>query len=162
LSFTGSGEIYQKKHPNLGSSPGDNEVIKLARRHNDSAFVKEYDLKKHKFMTMAEEKRERIIEAALQEFLKGYMAASTDAIVKEAGISKGLLFHYFGSKRGLFLFLIKYALDATVSASENIISESNDFLENLRIISQVKADMTKPYSRKALTVKRRKTSLYGR
>ncbi len=47
---------------------------------------------------MEEEKRERVIDAALKEFSKGYMAANTDVIVKAAGISKGLVFHYFGSK----------------------------------------------------------------
>jgi TetR/AcrR family transcriptional regulator len=31
--------------------------------------------------------------------------------VKEAGISKGLLFHYFHSKKDLFFFLYDYALD---------------------------------------------------
>lgn len=118
-----------------------NEVIKLARKIDDSEYIKEYDVKNHKFMTMEKEKRQRVINAALKEFSRGYLAANTDVIVKEAGISKGLLFHYFGSKRGLFLFLIKYALDTTVSAYENIISENNDFLENLRIISQVKAGM---------------------
>ncbi len=114
----------------------------MARRIDDSDHVKEYDVKEHKIMAMEEKKRERIIEAALLEFSKGYTAANTDAIVNVAEISKGLLFHYFGSKRGLFLFLIKYALDAIVSACENTISESNDFLENLRIISKVKADMS--------------------
>ena len=104
---------------------------KLARRVDDSEFVKEYDIKEHKFMTMEEEKRQRVINSALKEFSKGYTAANTDDIVKEAGISKGLLFHYFGSKRGLFLFLIKYTLDIFFTEYDKVISESHDLLENI-------------------------------
>lgn len=114
----------------------------MARRIDDSEFVKEYNIKEHKFMTMEEEKRERVIDAALREFSKGYMAANTDVIVKEAGISKGLIFHYFGSKRGLFLFLIKYALDIYFTEYEKIVSEGNDFLENIRVGSKLKAELS--------------------
>lgn len=96
-------------------------------------------------MTMEEEKRKRIIDAALKEFSKGYTAASTDVIVKEAGISKGLLFHYFGSKRGLFLFLIKYASDIIIAEYEKVVSESSDFLENIRRVSKRKLELAFQY-----------------
>lgn len=120
-------------------------MIKLSRRTDDSEFVKEYDIKEHKVMTMEEEKRERVINAALKEFSKGYMVANTDVIVKEAGISKGLLFHYFGSKRGLFLFLIKYTLDIFFTEYEKVISESHDLLENIRIGSKLKMELSLRY-----------------
>lgn len=46
-----------------------------------------------KFINLEAEKRERIINAALKEFAqKGYDKASTNEIIKEAGISKGSLF----------------------------------------------------------------------
>lgn len=41
--------------------------------------------------------------------LNGYRHASTDDIVKLASISKGLLFHYFESKLGLYVFLYEYS-----------------------------------------------------
>lgn len=48
----------------------------------------------------------------MKEFAqKGFKNASTDAIVKEADISKGSLFHYFNNKKDLFLFLYDYAID---------------------------------------------------
>ena len=47
-----------------------------------------------KFLKLDDEKRDRILNAAMKEFRYGYVKASTDIIVKEAGISKGLLFHY--------------------------------------------------------------------
>ncbi len=122
-----------------------NEVINLARRTDDSEFIKEYDIREHRFMTMEEEKRERIIHVALKEFSRGYTAASTDDIVKEAGISKGLIFHYFGSKRGLYLFLIKYALNIYFTEYEKVMSEGYDLLENIRIGSKLKIELSIRY-----------------
>ena len=40
--------------------------------------------------------------------VNGYANSSTDNIVKAASISKGLLFHYFGSKQGMFSFMYDF------------------------------------------------------
>lgn len=64
-----------------------------------------------RFFDLKKEKQDRMINAALKVFaLKGYEHASTDDIVKEAGISKGLLFHYFLSKLGLYSFVYDYSV----------------------------------------------------
>lgn len=48
--------------------------------------------------------KQRIIEAALIEFsTRGYAAGSTNAICAAQGISKGIIYHYFETKDGLFL-----------------------------------------------------------
>lgn len=63
-----------------------------------------------KFFDLKKEKQDRFIHAALKIFAEnGYKRASTDEIVREAGISKGLLFHYFGSKQGLYEFVYTYS-----------------------------------------------------
>jgi TetR/AcrR family transcriptional regulator len=52
-------------------------------------------------------KQRQIIEASLDEFLEhGFRGASTNRIVQKLGIAKGSLFHYFGSKERLYLFLL--------------------------------------------------------
>lgn len=52
-----------------------------------------------------------ILEACLEEFSQhGYQQASTNAIVKRAGIPKGTLFFFFGSKKQLYLYLVDYAV----------------------------------------------------
>ena len=62
-----------------------------------------------KFFDLKKDKQDRMINAGLRIFaLNGYHHASTDEIVKEAQISKGLLFHYFGSKAGYYAFLYNY------------------------------------------------------
>lgn len=64
-----------------------------------------------KFFDLKKEKQDRIINASLKIFaLHGYRHASTDDIVKEAAISKGLLFHYFGSKLGAYHFIYDYSV----------------------------------------------------
>ena len=79
-----------------------------------------------KFFDVKKEKQDAIINAALMVFAEnGYRKASTDVMVKEAGISKGLLFHYFTSKQGLYDFIVDYStkymileLTRTVKKSE--------------------------------------------
>ncbi len=78
-----------------------------------------------KFFDVRKDKQDAIINAALHTFaVKGYRDASTDVIVKEAGISKGLLFHYFTSKQGLYDFICDYStkymiLELTRSVKKN-------------------------------------------
>ena len=64
-----------------------------------------------KFFDLKKDKQDRMINAALKIFaLRGYRHASTDDIVREAAISKGLLFHYFGSKLGVYSFIYDYSV----------------------------------------------------
>jgi AcrR family transcriptional regulator len=49
-----------------------------------------------------ERSRERLLEAALEEFAdKGYAGARVDAIATRAGLNKQLISHHFGGKEGL-------------------------------------------------------------
>src|SRR5690554_1537972 len=64
------------------------------------------------FSKLEPSKQKQILRAALKEFAQhGYAQASTNTIVKEAGISKGMLFYYFTSKQDLFNYLVEYVLD---------------------------------------------------
>lgn len=100
----------------------------------------------HKIMSMESDKRERVLNAAMAEFCKGYKHASTDVIVREAGISKGLLFHYFGTKKDLLLFLLQYAMEVILSEFFCLINfEQHDFLERLWQIILVKMDLSYKY-----------------
>lgn len=56
-------------------------------------------------------KQRRIINAITGEFAKrGYKLASTNEMIREAQISKGLLFHYFHNKKAMFLYVYDYSL----------------------------------------------------
>ncbi|MCI5481154.1 MAG: TetR/AcrR family transcriptional regulator, partial [Lachnospiraceae bacterium] len=59
---------------------------------------------------ITEEKRNRILSTGIKEFSgKSYKDVSTDHITKACGISKGLLFHYFGSKREFYFYCLEKA-----------------------------------------------------
>jgi len=56
--------------------------------------------------------RRRILDAAVREFGRfGYGAASMNRLVKSAGISKGAIFKYFGTKAGLFDYVYRSSLE---------------------------------------------------
>lgn len=96
---------------------------------------------------MEKAKQKRIINAALKEFSeKGFEQASTNQIVKEAGIGKGMLFYYFKSKRGLYLYLIDYALDIIKQKYLHVIDmEQRDLFERLRNMATIKMEFLKKY-----------------
>lgn len=84
-----------------------------------------------KFFDLKKEKQDRMINAALKVFaLHGYRHASTDDIVKEAAISKGLLFHYFESKLGVYQFVYDYsARYMALELRSTIAQEEKDLFE---------------------------------
>ncbi len=60
----------------------------------------------------AEENRRKILSCALEEFgTHGYHSASTNAICRCAGLSKGLLYHYFPTKEMLFLQVLEHCVN---------------------------------------------------
>lgn len=64
-----------------------------------------------KFFTLDKQKQDRMINAALKIFaLRGYKLANTNDISAAASISKGLLFHYFGNKKQLYLYLYRHSV----------------------------------------------------
>jgi AcrR family transcriptional regulator len=53
-------------------------------------------------------RREEILDAAGRLFAeRGYAAVSASEVAREAGVTPGLLHHYFGGKRGLFVTLVE-------------------------------------------------------
>lgn len=59
------------------------------------------------FLNLSEEKQNRIIEAALEEFSENsFSDASITSIVKKAEISRGSFYQYFGNKENLYQFLV--------------------------------------------------------
>lgn len=99
-----------------------------------------------KFFDLKSEKQDRMINAALKIFAKnGYKHASTDEIVKEADISKGLLFHYFGSKMGLYSFLTDYSVKYMTFEYSRTIGEEKDYFEYLEKLETAKLNVLRNY-----------------
>jgi len=100
-----------------------------------------------KFLSLSQEKQERILNAALKEFAqKGYENASTNEIVKSAGISKGLLFHYFNNKKELYLFLYNHFVELLMKEFFNELDfNERDIFERLKILMVLKSRMMIKY-----------------
>ena len=59
------------------------------------------------FFNLPEEKREKIVNAAVDEFAEyGLENASTNRIVENSGISKGSFYQYFEDKQDVFMHLL--------------------------------------------------------
>ena len=93
------------------------------------------------------EKRDNIINSAMKEFSKNsFQKASTNVIVEDAGISKGLLFHYFGTKDNLYKYLeyfcIKVIMEKVV---DELDWEQKDIFLRLKEISIIKFEVFQQY-----------------
>ncbi|MUK89241.1 TetR family transcriptional regulator [Ornithinibacillus sp. L9] len=99
------------------------------------------------FYNLDKDKQERIINAALLEFAEnGYEKASTNRIVKCAGIGKGMLFYYFKNKKELYHYLVEFSLDTILSEFfDKIDMNETDFIERLRQIARIKFEFNKRY-----------------
>lgn len=94
-----------------------------------------YEEMNSKFFELKKEKQDRMINGALKEFaLYGFLHASTDRIVKYAGISKGLLFHYFENKLGLYTFVYEYSVRYMLLELSGVSQKEKDLFELFRQI----------------------------
>lgn len=99
-----------------------------------------------KFDNLEPEKRERIMNAAIDEFVRnGYEKASTNEIVKKAGISKGSLFQYFHNKKALYLYVLDDVSKVTLAILDEMDWNERDFFIRLRDIGRIKFTVVQKY-----------------
>lgn len=93
-----------------------------------------------KFFDLKKEKQDRVINAALKVFaVQGYRHGSTDDIVRAAAISKGLLYHYFDTKLGVYRFLYDYsARYMTLELRANVNPAEDDLFAVMKQIERAK------------------------
>ena len=71
---------------------------------------------KETFFNLPEEKRERIMEAAINEFATHpFHQARVTVIAEEAGIAKGSFYQYFEDKKDLFKYLMELSVEKKLS-----------------------------------------------
>lgn len=100
-----------------------------------------------KFFKLDEQKQHRIINAALKVFsLHDYKHANTNDIAAAANISKGLLFHYFGSKKSLYLYLYDYSISLVKQQMQaDFIMSETDFFELMINAQTIKTNIMRSY-----------------
>lgn len=95
------------------------------------------------FDILPEDKKNKILSACIEEFANnGYEKASTNSIVRNSGISKGLLFHYFGSKKNVFLSTLDYSINYILNKYYDISEDKpSDLFERMMWVSLLKMRM---------------------
>jgi AcrR family transcriptional regulator len=89
---------------------------------------------KYRNIDIKNEKVLSIINASFEVFAKNDIEkASTNMIVKQAGVSRGLLYHYFKDKDELFDFLVYYSVRIMVENIETKLDwKDTDFLRRIQ------------------------------
>jgi AcrR family transcriptional regulator len=100
-----------------------------------------------KFTNLPTEKQNVIINAALDCFAaNGYKKASVNDIAQAAGISKAMVFHYFGTKKKLYLFLINVCTKTILSEiTEKFDSRVTDFFDRIMQATEIKVSAMKKH-----------------
>lgn len=94
-----------------------------------------------------DQRRHRILQAAQELFAaRGYDGASAEAIAEEAGVAKGLIFHHFGSKAGLYLAAVGDAATRISTAFfQDFASPDPDLFQRLYVWSRRKVQVFRAY-----------------
>ena len=100
-----------------------------------------------KFLALPEEKQKNFQDAALSTFAKmGYKKASMNDIAMAAGISKGLVFHYFGNKKALYLYLIEFSGNIVLREMNRRFDKSiSDFFDRIRLATEIKMSLIRQH-----------------
>jgi AcrR family transcriptional regulator len=84
-----------------------------------------------------DERREQIVQAAIKVFARrGIVGTKMSMIAAEAGISHGLVYHYFKTKDELFSLLIQDAVDTSISSIEGLYELPGSPLDRIRILTE--------------------------
>ena len=94
------------------------------------------------------EKQNIILDAALSTFgTNGYKKASISDIAANAGISKAMIFHYFGTKKALYLYLVNLCGGIMMKqVNEKFDNSITDFFERIKMSSSIEISVMKRHT----------------
>lgn len=100
---------------------------------------------KEAFRSLDDSRQYNIYTAAMSEFAEhGFKRASTNRIVKNAGISKGMLYYYFDNKQSIFDDTLDFAFDhIETHMLDGITMQKEGFIERCARLSHIKYEYFK-------------------
>lgn len=100
-----------------------------------------------RFLALPAEKQSIIIDAALASYGRnGYKKASTADVAAASGISKGMVFHYFGTKKDMYLYLCEFCfkeMRKTLGGVKDVVQD--DFFDRVRYSARAKIEILRKY-----------------
>ena len=102
-----------------------------------------------RFLALPAARRDAMLNAGFEVFSRcPYAKAPMSEVAAAGGVSKPLLFHYFGNKLGLYLHLWETALaDMARSTREHGVLEADDLFEVLRRATAAKCAVMRAHPR---------------
>jgi len=99
------------------------------------------------FFTLRAEKQNHIIDAALLVFGRnGYKKASIADIAARAGVAKGMITYYFGSKKNLYLYLSELCFNTINNTMEEKFDPFvTDFFDKMKMMADIKVSAMKKH-----------------
>ena len=115
------------------------------------------DYFKEAFNKVSEEKRNKILDAAIVEFAEhGFDSANINNIAQSSGISVGSMYKYFDNKEDLFLTIIHYGVETLktilseiIQGEENLDIRIEKIIKVIQINSREKVHLTRLYNEMA-------------
>lgn len=100
-----------------------------------------------KFLSLPPEKQKVIVDAALAAFGSGgYKKTSVNDIAVAAGISKAMVFHYFGTKKALYLYLTEVCGRTLIQEENEKLDKSvTDFFDRILLATDIKVSMMRKH-----------------
>lgn len=100
-----------------------------------------------KFLNLPVEKQNVIIDAALKTFAThGYRKTSISDFSGASHISKAMVFHYFGTKKELYLYLVATCVDSiSTEVVEKFDQQMTDLFDRILYTSQLKISLLKKH-----------------
>lgn len=101
-----------------------------------------------KFLGLPIEKQNVIIDGALKAFAtNGYKKTSVSDIASAAGISKAMVFYYFGTKKALYLYLIDLCGDIIMNEIDEKVDKTvTDFFDKIMLSANIKMSVMKKHA----------------
>jgi AcrR family transcriptional regulator len=98
-------------------------------------------LNEQQLLQIRDERKEQIMDAAVEVFARrGINGTKMSMIAAEAGISHGLLYHYFTSKDELFATLVQFAMEQSFNTVSAVNELPGSPLEKLTALTRIILD----------------------
>lgn len=132
-----------KKILNMLTESVSSVIIILTESVNNTCEVSLLE----KFSSISAEKQKIITDAAMTCFaINGYKKTSINDIAIAARVSKALIFHYFGTKKALYLYMLELCVNIFLNEiNEKLDNTVTDFFDRIKHVTDIEISILKKH-----------------